>query len=229
MKIAKKQGEVFGATIKRSLAAPPERKLKVCIVYYTMYGHIKKLADELASSVKAAGVEVDLFQAPEILSEDALKAMGAPPKPEDPVMDHSKIESLADYDGFMFGIPTRFGCPAAQMAAFFGSTGGHWQKGALAGKPAAVFVSTGTQNGGQESTHLASMGNLVHHGMVYVPLGYQAGGDGQFDMGEVHGGSPWGASTLAGADGSRQPSEIELKIAKKQGEVFAAKVKQLAK
>jgi NAD(P)H dehydrogenase (quinone) len=228
LSIAKKHAAVFGTKVKKSLAAPTQKTFKVCIVYYSMYGHIKTMADEIASSIKEAGVAVDVFQAPELLPTEVLEKMGAARKPSDPVMDYSKVSSLADYDGFMFGIPTRFGGPAAQMKAFFDSTGQLWQSGALAGKLAATFVSTGTQNGGQETTHFTALTNLVHHGMVYVPLGYQAGGEGQFDMNEVHGGSPWGASTLAGADGSRQPAVMELKIARKHGQVFAAKVKQLA-
>ena len=142
------------------------------------YGHVKTLADEIAGSMKAEGVAVDLFQAPELLGTDVLKAMGAPPKPADPVMDHAKTKSLADYDGFVFGIPTRFGSAAAQMKAFFDGTGQLWQSGALAGKLCATFTSTGTPNGGQESTHMTTLTNMVHHGMIYVPLGYQAGAEG---------------------------------------------------
>jgi NAD(P)H dehydrogenase (quinone) len=193
-----------------------------------MYGHIKRLADEIASAVRKGGVEADMYQAPEHITPEVLKRMGAPEKPTDPVMNHSLVERLKDYDGFLFGIPTRFGTPAAQMRAFFDSTGGLWQSGALAGKLAAPFISTGNQNGGQETTHMTMLPNLVHHGMIYVPLGYAAGSDGQFDMGEIHGASPWGASTMAGPDGSRQPTALELRIAAKQGEVFSARIKQMA-
>ncbi|CAE6968912.1 unnamed protein product [Symbiodinium sp. CCMP2592] len=227
--IANKQGQVFGATVAKAAAKKPaERELKVCIVYYSLYGHVKKLADEIAGSMREEGVTVDLFQAPELLGPEVLDKMGAPPKPEDPVMDYAAVSKLPEYDGIMFGLPTRFGSASAQMKSFFDSTGGLWQSGALAGKLAASFVSTGTLNGGQESTHMTTLTNMVHHGMIYVPLGYQAGGDGQFDMSEIHGGSPWGASTYAGADGSRQPSAMEISIAKRQGKVFAAKVKQMS-
>jgi len=229
LKCALKHGEVFGNAVKRSVAPMASRKFKVAVIYYSMYGHVKTLADEIAGSMKAEGVAVDLFQAPELLGTDVLKAMGAPPKPADPVMDHAKTKSLADYDGFVFGIPTRFGSAAAQMKAFFDGTGQLWQSGALAGKLCATFTSTGTPNGGQESTHMTTLTNMVHHGMIYVPLGYQAGAEGQFDMTELHGGSPWGASTFAGPDGSRQPSKLEMNIAKKQGKVFAAKIKQMCK
>ena len=229
--IAKKQGEVFGATVARAAAPAPElaRELKVCIVYYSLYGHVKKLADEIAASIREEGVTVDLFQAPELLGPEVLEKMGSPPKHADLVMDHAAVHKLAEYDGIMFGLPTRFGSASAQMKSFFDSTGALWQSGGLAGKLAASFVSTGTLNGGQESTHMTTLTNMVHHGMIYVPLGYQAGGDGQFDMSEIHGGSPWGASTYAGADGSRQPSAMELNIAKRQGKVFAGKVKQMSK
>ncbi|OLQ07621.1 Minor allergen Alt a 7 [Symbiodinium microadriaticum] len=229
LKIAKKQGEVFGTAVKRTTAPAASKKGKVCIVYYSMYGHVKKLADEIAASMKEEGVSVDMFQAPELLGADVLKKMGAPAKPSDTVMDHAKVQQLADYDGLLFGIPTRFGSASAQMKAFFDNTGSLWQSGALAGKLTGSFCSTGTLNGGQESTHMTTMTNMVHHGMIYVPLGYQAGGDGQFDMTEIHGGSPWGASTYAGADGSRQASAMELKIARRQGKVFASKVKQMMK
>ena len=119
-------------------------------------------------------------------------------------LDYDFLKELPNYDGFMFGMPTRFGMMAGQMKTFFDSTGQLWASGALAGKLAATFVSTGTQQGGQETTHFTAVTQLVHHGMAYVPLGYQAGGEGQFDLSEIHGGSPWGASTLAGGDGSRQ-------------------------
>lgn len=119
---------------------------------------------------------MDLFQVPETLSPDTLKAMSAADKPSDVmVLDRSFLNTLPQYDGLMFGMPTRFGMMAAQMKAFFDGTGGLWQSGALAGKLAATFVSTGTQQGGQETTHFTAVTQLVHHGMAYVPLGYQAG------------------------------------------------------
>jgi len=225
--IAKQQGKLFGATVRRSLAPSPSRSYRVCVVYYSMYGHVKRLTDEIAASLKKAGMQVDVYQVPELLPAEVLRKLGAPSKPADPVMDHSMVEKLPEYDGFFFGVPTRFGCLVAQMKAFFDSTGGLWQKGALAGKLAATFVSTGTQNGGQETTHVTVLPNLVHHGMIFVPLGYAAGGEGQFSMDEIHGASPWGASTLAGPDGSREVSALELKVAAKQGELFAARIKQM--
>lgn len=123
-------------------------------------------------------------------------------------------------DGMAFGIPTRFGMMAAQMKAFFDSTGGHWAKGALVGKPAAVFHSTGTLGGGQETTSLTAVTQFTHHGMIFVPYGYQSGAF-QFDVSCAHGGSPYGAGCLAGPDGSRVPSEGELDMATAQGAYFA--------
>eukprot|EP00928_Gymnodinium_smaydae_P027296 TRINITY_DN21150_c0_g1_i1.p1 TRINITY_DN21150_c0_g1~~TRINITY_DN21150_c0_g1_i1.p1 ORF type:complete len:309 (+),score=50.51 TRINITY_DN21150_c0_g1_i1:54-929(+) len=195
-----------------------EKKAKgpsVAIIYYSMYGHILTMAKEIKAGLEAndSGVSVDIFQVPETLPKSVLDAMHAPPKPSDVMtITHDFVDKLPEYDGFIFGLPTRFGCASAQMKTFLDSLGGLWQKGSLAGKPVATFVSTGTQQGGQESTHLTTLPNFVHQGMMYVPLGYQAGGIGQFDMKEVHGGSPWGASTYAGADGSRQPSDIERRL-----------------
>lgn len=226
--IAKKHGECFAGSVKQILAPAVTRQVKIAVIYYSTYGHIKKLADELAAAAKKTGVHVDLYQVAETLPKEVLDKMHAPAKPHDPVMDQAAIAKLPEYDGFAFGFPTRFGMMASQMKAFFDSTGAHWQSGALVGKPAATFVSTGVANGGQETTHFTAITQIVHHGMIFVPLGYAAGAD-AFNMTEVHGGSPYGASTIAGADGSRQPSELELRIAAKQGETFAATVKSLAK
>ncbi|CAJ1327816.1 unnamed protein product, partial [Effrenium voratum] len=211
-----------GLIAEKKAASP-----SVAIIYYSTYGHVKTLAEQIKKGLESTGVNVDLFQIPETLSPDVLKAMSAPDKPKDVMqLDLDFIKKLPEYDGLMFGMPTRFGMMPAQMKACFDATGQLWQSGALAGKLAATFVSTGTQQGGQETTHFTAITSLVHHGMAYVPLGYQAGGDGQFDVSEIHGGSPWGASTLAGGDGSRQPSELELKIAGKHGEVFGGAVKR---
>lgn len=135
-------------------------------------------------------------------------------------------DELVKADGFLFGYPTRFGMLPAQAKAFWDSTGGLWMKGALVGKPAGVFFSTGTQGGGQETTALTSVTQLVHHGMIYVPIGYSS--PLVTDMSEVHGGSPYGAGTLAGPDGSRQPSELELKLARHQGKHTGSIVAKLS-
>lgn len=192
---------------------------RVAIIYYSMYGHVGKLAAAVKAGVEEVpGVEAFLFQVPELLPEEVLGKMHAPPKDSSvPVMDS---HTLTDYDGFVFGFPTRFGSMASQMKAFFDSTGGIWMKGGLIGKPAGLFTSTAGQNGGQETTIMTAVTQLTHHGMIFVPTGYAAG-SGMYDVQVAHGGSPWGAGTLAGADGSRQPSEIELLIAKTQGKQLA--------
>ncbi|GLU23169.1 hypothetical protein SLE2022_391940 [Rubroshorea leprosula] len=197
---------------------------KVSIVYYSMYGHVEKLAREIqkgASTVE--GVEVKLWQVPETLPKDVLGKMGAPPKSDDvPIITPSE---LAEADGVLFGFPTRFGMMAAQFKAFMDATGGLWRTQQLAGKPAGIFYSTGSQGGGQETTPLTAITQLVHHGMVFVPIGYTFG-PGMFEMETVKGGSPYGAGTFAG-DGSRQPSELELEQAFHQGKYFAGIAKRL--
>uniref|UniRef100_A0A0D9WIB1 NAD(P)H dehydrogenase (quinone) n=1 Tax=Leersia perrieri TaxID=77586 RepID=A0A0D9WIB1_9ORYZ len=197
--------------------------VKVYVVYYSMYGHVAKLAEEIkkgASSVE--GVEVKLWQVPETLSEEVLGKMGAPPRSEAPEITP---QELAEADGVLFGFPTRFGMMAAQMKAFFDATGGLWREQSLAGKPAGIFFSTGTQGGGQETTPLTAVTQLTHHGMVFVPVGYTFGAK-MFDMETVHGGSPYGAGTFAG-DGSRWPTEVELEHAFHQGKYFAGIAKKL--
>ncbi|CAK9017422.1 unnamed protein product [Durusdinium trenchii] len=226
LQMANLQGEKFGEAVKRTKSKPVTRKCKVGIVYYTTYGHVKKMVDKIAQAMEAEGVEVRKYQAKETLPEGVLKAMGAPPKSSDKVIEHSNIEELAELDGIMMGLPTRFGQPAAQIKNFWDATGGLWQGGKLVGKLASSFVSTGTPQGGQETTHLTHLTNFVHHGMIYVPFGYSDSS--LLSMEELHGGSPWGASTYAGATGARQPSETELKIAAAHGKAFAAKVKQMA-
>ncbi|CAL5095663.1 unnamed protein product [Urochloa decumbens] len=191
--------------------------------FYSTYGHVAKLAEEIkkgAASVE--GVEVKIFQVPETLPEEVLGKMGAPPKTEAPVITP---QELAEADGILFGFPTRFGMMAAQMKAFFDATGGLWREQSLAGKPAGIFFSTGTQGGGQETTALTAVTQLTHHGMVFVPVGYTFGAK-MFDMESVHGGSPYGAGTFAG-DGSRWPTEVELEHAFHQGKYFAGIAKRL--
>jgi len=189
---------------------------KIAIIYYSMYGHIKKMADAEAEGVREAGLEVDLYQIPETLSEEILGKMYAPPKPSDPV---ASANTLTEYDAFIFGVPTRYGNFPAQWKTFWDSTGQLWMKQALAGKMFGTFVSTGTPGGGQELTAFQSLSVAIHQGMVYVPLGYQISDITNLD--EVHGGSPWGAGTFAGGDGSRQPTPLELRVAKGQGKLFA--------
>jgi NAD(P)H dehydrogenase (quinone) len=193
--------------------------MKVAIIQYSTYGHITTLAKAVKEGVLETGLasQVDLFQVPETLPEDVLQLMHAPEKPKDiPV---ATIEVFENYDAFLFGIPTRYGSAPSQWIEFWGQTGGLWAKGALSGKPAGIFVSTGTPGGGQETTVRNSLNYLTHHGMPYIPLGFPA--TEMFNVEEFHGGSPWGAGTYAGADGSRQPNEIELIVATTQGQTFA--------
>lgn len=145
--------------------------------------------------------------------------MHAPAKPSD-VKVLSDPATLAEYDGFLLGIPTHFGNFSAQWKSFWDATGGQWTSGGFYGKFAGLFISTGTPGGGQESTALAAMSTLAHHGIIYIPLGYAKTFSQMTNLNEVHGGSPWGAGTFAGGDGSRQPSPLELEIAEIQGKTF---------
>eukprot|EP01102_Stenamoeba_stenopodia_P015573 TRINITY_DN5328_c0_g2_i1.p1 TRINITY_DN5328_c0_g2~~TRINITY_DN5328_c0_g2_i1.p1 ORF type:complete len:207 (-),score=36.58 TRINITY_DN5328_c0_g2_i1:101-721(-) len=190
---------------------------RIFVIYYSMYGHVAKLAQHVVKGAKNTGAQVELYQVAETLPKELLEKIKAPPKAADvPVLDPQR---LPEADGFLFGFPTRFGAMPSQFKGFFDSTGGLWAKGALVGKPAGFFFSTGSQNGGQETTALTSVTQLVHHGMVFVPLGYST--PLLFSDDAIRGGSPYGAGTIAGGDGSRQPSEKELAIAHHQGEYFA--------
>lgn len=188
-----------------------------------MYGHVEKLAEAIkkgAASVE--GVEAKLWQVAEILSDEVLAKMSAPPKSHVPIITPAE---LGEADGFIFGFPTRFGMMAAQFKAFLDATGGLWRSQQLAGKPAGIFYSTGSQGGGQETTALTAITQLAHHGIIFVPIGYTFGA-GMFEMEKVKGGSPYGAGTYAG-DGSRQPSELELEQAYHQGKYIATITKKL--
>lgn len=192
---------------------------KIAIVYYSMYGHIRQLAEAEKRGIEKAGGKADIYQIPETLSQDILEKMYAPAKPTDiPVLtDATKLEA---YDGFLFGIPTRFGNFPGQWKSFIDSTGKQWSTGGFQGKMAGLFVSTASQGGGQESTAIAAMSTFAHHGIIYVPLGYAKVFGQLTDLTEIHGGSPWGAGTFAAGDGSRQPSAKELEVAEIQGESF---------
>ncbi|KAG2057373.1 flavoprotein WrbA [Suillus hirtellus] len=190
---------------------------KVAIIIYSMYGHIAKLAEAVKAGVESAGGSVTIYQIAETLPEEVLVKMHAPPKPSYPILAPSE---LASFDAFIFGIPTRYGNFPAQWKAFWDATGGLWVSGALAGKFASVFVSTGTPGGGQEATVINSLSTLAHHGIIYVPLGYKNTFAQLSNMTEVRGGSPWGAGTYAGPDGSRQPSALELELGTLQGKGF---------
>ncbi|KAF7728125.1 hypothetical protein EC973_006640 [Apophysomyces ossiformis] len=188
---------------------------KVHIIIYSMYHHVYTLSLSVKKGLQEAGVEAKIFQVPETLSDDILEKMHAPPKPDVPVIS---VEDLKTADGFLFGIPTRFGTMPAQMKAFLDATGQLWASGALAGKFVGTFFSTAGQHGGQETTAYTAITNFTHHGMNYVPLGFA--NELMFDTSEVTGSSPYGAGTITHGDGSRQPSEKELAIAVTQGKNF---------
>jgi NAD(P)H dehydrogenase (quinone) len=184
--------------------------MKMLIIYYSAYGHIRTMAEAAAAAaLEIPGVKVTLRRVGETLSDDILAKMGAleaaKAQADVPVVT---AEELAEADAVLFGTPTRFGNMTAQMRQFLDSTGGLWMKGALVGKPGGVFASSATQHGGQESTILSFHTYLLHQGMVVVGLPYAF--QGQMRIDEITGGSPYGASTIAGGDGSRQPSENEL-------------------
>ena len=190
---------------------------KIQIVFYSMYGHVYRMAEAVAEGVRSvAGCEAQLLQVPELMSDDVLEQYGA--KAARSAFSHIPLAmpaQLAEADAIIFGTPTRFGNMAAQMRNFLDQTGGLWMKGALVGKVGSVFASTGTQHGGQETTITSFHTTLLHHGMVVVGVPYAE--QRLLNMNEITGGTPYGATTLAGADGSRQPSENELAIARYQG------------
>ncbi|KAH8593134.1 minor allergen Alt a 7 [Bisporella sp. PMI_857] len=184
-----------------------------------MYGHIKTLAEAEKSGIEKAGGTADLYQIPETLPEEVLTKMYAPLKAADvPVLEDPAV--LEGYDAFLLGIPTRYGNFPAQWKTFWDKTGKQWAEGAFWGKFAGIFISTSTLGGGQESTAIAAMSTLAHHGIIYLPFGYAKAFPLMSDLTEIHGGSPWGAGTFTAADGSRQPSQKELDIAAAQGEAF---------
>jgi len=192
---------------------------KIAIVYYSMYGHIRTLADAELKGIESAGGTAKLYQIAETLPEDVLAKMHAPPKPTDVEVLRDPGE-LEQYDGVLFGIPTRYGNFPAQWKTFWDQTGKQWAQGSYFGKYAGLFISTGTPGGGQESTAIAAMSTLAHHGFIYVSLGYKNTFGQLSNLTEVHGGSPWGAGTFAGGDGSRQPTALELEVATAQGKAF---------
>lgn len=202
--------------------------MKVAIVFYSTYGHVYQLAKAIAKGAQSVdGAEVGLYQVPETLSDEVLKKMGAlDARQAFADMPEATTAVLAEADAVIFGTPTRFGNMAAQMRSFLDSTGGLWKNGSLVGKPGSVFASTAGQHGGQETTLTSFHTTLLHHGMLVVGVPYTC--EGLSEMGEISGGSPYGATTLAKDDGSRQPSENELSIARFQGEHVAKIAKKLA-
>ncbi|HEY9550444.1 MAG TPA: NAD(P)H:quinone oxidoreductase [Kiloniellaceae bacterium] len=197
---------------------------KVLVLYYSTYGHIETMAKAIAEGAgSVAGTQVTVKRVPELMPEDVARKAGAKLDQEAPI---AKPQELADYDAVIFGTPTRFGNMAAQMRNFLDQTGALWTSGALVGKVGSVFASTATQHGGQETTITSFHTTLLHQGMVIVGLPYSA--KDQMTLDEIVGGSPYGATTIAGGDGSRQPSEKELGMARFQGRHVAEIAAKLA-
>ncbi len=202
--------------------------MNIAIVYYSMYGHIRAMAQAAAEAAnQVPGVTATIYRVPETLPDEVLEKMGA--------LESSRAQAavplatpdiLAAAGAVLFGTPTRFGNMTGQMRQFLDSTGGLWAKGALVGKPAGVFTSSGTQHGGQESTILTFIPTLLHQGMVVVGLPYTF--QGQMGVDEIVGGSPYGASTIAGGDGSRMPSARDLDGVRFQARHLAEIAKKLA-
>ncbi len=186
---------------------------KILVLYYSSYGHIEQMADAVAEGARNAGAEVDIRRVAETAPDAVVQAAHFKTDSAHPVL--SDPNELANYDAIIVGTPTRFGRMSSQMAAFWDTAGGLWAKGALNGKVGAAFTSTATQHGGQEVTLFSTITNLMHFGMVIVGLDY--GYEGHQSVTEVHGSTPYGASTIAGGDGSRQPSSVDLDGARYQG------------
>jgi NAD(P)H dehydrogenase (quinone) len=203
--------------------------MKVLIVFYSMYGHVYRMAEAIAEGVKQVpGAEAVLRRVPETLSEEVLKKMGALEAQKGfahvPI---ATVDELASAEAIIFGTPTRFGNMCGQMRQFLDATGQLWAKGALVGKVGSVFASSATQHGGQESTILSFHTTLLHQGMIVVGLPYSF--QGQMRIDEITGGSPYGASTIAGGQGERMPSQNELAAARFQGKHVAAITSKLVK
>lgn len=195
---------------------------RILVLYYSSYGHVQTMAEAVAEGVRRAGGEAVIRHVAETAPDEVVKNAGFQN------MAHDCIEGpdhLENYDGIVVGSPTRYGRMSSQMAAFWDQTGGLWQRGALIGKVGAAFTSTASQHGGQETTLWSILNNLQHMGMTVVGLDY--GFDGQMGVDEVKGGAPYGATTIAGADGSRQPSETELAGARYLGERVAKTASKL--
>lgn len=195
---------------------------KVLVLYYSSYGHLETMAQAMAEGARAGGASVDVKRVPETVPLEVAKSAHFKLDQAAPV---ATIEELVDYDAIIIGAPTRFGRMPAQMAAFLDQAGGLWARGALHGKVGAAFTSTATQHGGQEVTLFSIITNLLHFGMVIVGLPYSH--QGQMTLDEVVGGSPYGATTIAGGQGQRQPSAIELEGARHQGRLVAETANKL--
>jgi NAD(P)H dehydrogenase (quinone) len=190
---------------------------KVLVLYYSSYGHIEAMAEAVAEGARSAGATVDIRRVPETAPEAVVKAAGFKADSAHPLIDGP--DALKDYDAIIVGSPTRFGRMASQMAAFWDTAGGVWYQGALHGKVGGAFTSSATQHGGNETTLFSIITNLLHFGLTIVGLDYGHSDQGKID--EVLGGAPYGATTVAGGDGSRMPSAIDLAGARYQGKRIA--------
>ena len=198
---------------------------RILVLYYSSYGHVETMARAVAEGAASVeGAEVSLKRVPELVPEDVARGAGIKLDQEAPFADPNE---LGDYDAIVVGTPTRFGNMAAQMRNFWDQTGPLWVKGALLGKVGSAFTSTASQHGGQEMTITSTHTTLLHHGMIIAGLPYSWAGNAQ--MAEISGGTPYGASTIAGADGSRQPSANELEGARYQGRLVAQLAADLAR
>ncbi|MBX3476550.1 MAG: NAD(P)H:quinone oxidoreductase [Brevundimonas sp.] len=196
---------------------------KILVLYHSTYGHIEKMAEAVAEGARSVeGAVVDIRRVPELVPEDLARSSGYKLDQAAPI---ARPEDLADYDAVIIGAGTRYGTAASQMRNFLDQTGGIWMKGALVGKVGAAFTSTATQHGGQETTLIGLIQTLLHHGMLVAGLPYAF--QGQMRLDEVTGGSPYGATTITGGDGSRMPSENELDGARFQGRYVAETAKKL--
>lgn len=195
---------------------------KVLVLYYSTYGHVESMANAVAEGARAAGATVDVKRVAETVHEDVARKSGFKLDQRAPI---ATVDELPNYDAIVIGCPTRYGRIAGQMANFLDQTGGLWAKGALNGKVGAAFTSTATQHGGQETTLFSIITNLLHLGLTVVGLPYSF--QGQITLDEIVGGSPYGASTIAGGQGQRQPSTLELDGARFQGELVAKTANKL--
>ena len=197
---------------------------KVLVLYHSTYGHVEAMAEAVAEGARSVeGVEVDIKRVPELVPDELAKASGYKLDQAAPI---AKVDELADYDAVIVGAGTRYGTAASQMRNFLDQTGGIWMKGGLVGKVGSAFTSTATQHGGQETTLIGLIQTLLHHGMVIAGLPYAWSGQQRMD--EITGGSPYGATTITGGDGSRMPSDNELDGARWQG-AYVAQIAQKLK
>jgi NAD(P)H dehydrogenase (quinone) len=189
---------------------------KVLVLYYSSYGHVERMAQAVAEGVREAGAEAVIKRVPELVPEEVARQAHFKLDQPAPI---ATVDELPDYDAIIIGVPTRYGRMASQMSNFLDQTGGLWARGALNGKVGSVFASTATQHGGQETTLMSAITNLFHFGMIVVGLPYSF--QGQMTLDEITGGSPYGATTIAGGQGQRQPSDNELAGARFQGRLVA--------